>query len=125
MVAIVQRLDEVIMSKFTFEVTSGNFDEQVMRSALPVLVEFTADWCPPCKMLAPVLDEIAQRYEGVMRIGTLDADDYPELQQQFGVMGLPTMILFKDGQAVEGIVGYNPRPKIEAKLAPYLQPVSG
>ena len=113
------------MSQFTFEVTNSNFEQQVVRSTLPVLVEFTADWCPPCKMLAPVLDDLAQRYEGVLRIGTLDADAYPELQMQFGVMGLPTMILFKDGEAVEGIVGYNPRPKIEAKLVPHLQPVKG
>ncbi len=113
------------MSQFTFEITSANFEETVVRSSLPVLVEFTADWCPPCKMLAPILDQIAKAYEGVMKVGTLDADAYPELQQAFGVMGLPTMILFKDGAPVDGMVGYTPRQKIEAKLLPYLQTVKG
>lgn len=111
------------MSQFTFEITSGNFEETVVRSALPVLVEFTADWCPPCKMLAPVLDEIARRYDGVLKVGTIDADAYPELQQAFGVMGLPTMILFRNGEPVDGMVGYTPRQKIEAKFLPHLQPV--
>ena len=111
------------MSQFTFEITSANFEESVVKSALPVLVEFTADWCPPCKMLAPVLDQIAKAYEGSLKVGTIDADAYPELQQAFGVMGLPTMILFRDGKAVDGMVGYTPRQKIEAKLLSDLVPV--
>ncbi len=113
------------MSQFTFEITAANFEETVVRSALPVLVEFTADWCPPCRMLAPVLDEIARRYEGALKVGTLDADAYPALQQQFGVMGLPTMILFRDGKPVDGLVGYTPRQKIEARLLSELQPMKG
>jgi thioredoxin 1 len=110
------------MSKNSFEVTTENFQGQVLDSNLPVLVDVTADWCPPCKMLDPIVDEIARKYQGRLSVGSLDSDAHPDLTQEYGVMGLPTLILFRDGQPVECIVGYTPRDKIEAKLLPYLQP---
>ena len=109
------------MGRFTFEVTSHNFQAQVLASELPVLVEFGADWCPPCKMLKPIVDEIARKYQGKLTVGMLDGDAYPEIRDQFGVMGLPTLILFQNGVPVQRIVGYTPRDRIEAKLLPYLQ----
>ncbi|HEX2621757.1 MAG TPA: thioredoxin domain-containing protein [Phototrophicaceae bacterium] len=108
------------MSHVTFEATEQNFGTQVLESALPVLIEFTADWCPPCKMLAPIIHEIAGKYEGKLRVGLLDSDNNQAVVQQYGVMGLPTMILFVDGQPTERIVGYTARERIEAKLLPHL-----
>ncbi|HVO43147.1 MAG TPA: thioredoxin [Aggregatilineales bacterium] len=108
------------MSRFTFEVTSSNFQEQVLRSEVPVLVDFTADWCPPCKMLEPFIDAIAQKYQSVLNVGKLDTDAHPQIHDQFDVMGLPTLILFKNGLPVERIVGFAPRDRIEAQILPYL-----
>ena len=108
------------MSNPTFEATDQNFHTDVLESNLPVLIEFTADWCPPCKMLAPIVHELAHKYEGKLRVGMLDADANLEAVQQYGVMGLPTLILFADGKPVERIVGYTPRERIEAKLLPHL-----
>jgi|SRR5690606_34907735 thioredoxin 1 len=104
-----------------FETSEQLFKAQVLESAQPVLIEFTADWCPPCKMLAPVVHQIAQSYEGRLGVGLLDADDNPRVVQQYGVMGLPTLILFVNGAPVERIVGYVPRERIEAKILPHLQ----
>lgn len=108
------------MNHLTFETTDQDFGSQVLQSTLPVLIEFTADWCPPCKMLAPIINEIASKYEGKLRVGLLDSDINPQAVQQYRVMGLPTMILFVDGSPVERIVGYTPRERIEAKLLPHL-----
>jgi thioredoxin 1 len=104
----------------TFEVTAGNFQDQVIGSALPVLVEFTADWCPPCKMLAPTIHALATKYAGKLSVGMLDADDYPELVQQYGVMGLPTLILFREGKPVQRMIGFQPKERIEAQILPHL-----
>jgi thioredoxin 1 len=104
----------------TFEVTGANFQEQVIGAALPVLVEFTADWCPPCKMLAPTIHALATQYQGKMNVGMLDADLYPELVQQFGVMGLPTLILFSQGKPVQRMIGYQPKERIEAQIRAYV-----
>jgi thioredoxin len=108
------------MKQPTFEATEQDFGTQVLESALPVLIEFTADWCPPCKMLAPIVHEIAHKYEGKLRVGMLDADINTGVVMEYGVMGLPTLILFVEGKPVERIVGYTPRERIEAKLLPHL-----
>src|SRR5258707_4245541 len=110
------------MNHLTFEATDQNFGAQVLESALPVLIEFTADWCPPCKMLAPIVHEIAGKYEGKLRVGLLDSDANPEIIQQYSVMGLPTLILFVGGSPLARMVGYMPRERIEAKLLPHLTP---
>lgn len=111
------------MASATFEVTSSNFDDQVLAAATPVLLEFSAEWCPPCKMLAPTLQALAVKYAGQLRVGTLDSDRYPEYVQRYGVMGLPTLILFQGGEPTRRIVGYQPRERIEAQLLPHLQGV--
>ena len=108
------------MKRPTFETSEQDFRRQVLDSTLPVLIEFTADWCPPCKMLAPVLNEVARKYEGRLRIGLLDSDANQGVFQQYDVMALPTLILFMDGVPVERLVGYTPQQKIEAKILPYL-----
>ena len=108
------------MSHATFDVTDQAFGREVLQSSLPVLIEFTADWCPPCKMLAPIVHEIARKYDGKLRVGLLDSDVNPQAVQRYSVMGLPTLILFVGGAPVERIVGYVPREKIEAKVLPHL-----
>ena len=88
------------------------FDEAV-RGEKPVLVDFWATWCGPCRMIAPAVEEVAADFEGRAVVGKVDVDKCPELAQQFGVMSIPTLILFKDGQVVDTLVGYHPKAALE------------
>lgn len=108
------------MNQIIFEATDQNFRTQVIESPLPTLIEFTADWCPPCKMLAPIVNDIAHKYHDKLRVGLLDSDANPEIIQQYSVMGLPTLILFVGGSPVSRIVGYRSGEYVESKLLPYL-----
>lgn len=108
------------MSGKTFEVTSENFNNEVLQSDQPVLVDFWAEWCGPCKMIAPIVEEISEEYDGTLRVGKLDADEYGEILMQYGIMGIPTLILFKGGEAVERVVGYQPKEQLMSKLTPHL-----
>jgi thioredoxin 1 len=109
------------MNEHIFEISIENFQEQVLQSPMPILLDFTAAWCPPCRMLDPIVDELATKYNGQMRVGKVDVDINPDIQEMFGVMGIPTLILFKGGQPVEYLVGFKPRNQIESALNPYLQ----
>jgi len=92
----------------------------VLNAELPTVVDFWAVWCGPCKMIAPVLEEIAGEYAGQLQIAKLDVDTNNATAYQFGVMSIPTLILFKEGQAVERIVGNMPKEKLLAKLTPHI-----
>lgn len=107
------------MSDKTFEITEANFQKEVLESSEPVLIDFWADWCTPCKMLSPLVDQIAEEYQGKVRVGKLDADANPDVLMRYNVMGLPTLMLFKGGEAVERITGYQPKDKITSKLVPH------
>lgn len=108
------------MSDKTFEVTEANFQKEVLESTEPVLIDFWAEWCTPCKMIGPLVEQIADEYKGKVRVGKLDADANPDVLMRYNVMGIPTLMLFKGGEAVERITGYQPKDKITSKLIPHL-----
>ncbi len=87
------------------EVTDGNFEQTVLKSDQPVLVDFWATWCSPCKALSPVVDQIATAYAGKVKVGKMDIDSNPSTPQRYGVRGIPTLLVFKNGQVQEQIVG--------------------
>lgn len=101
--------------------TDAEFDQVVTKSEVPILVDFWAPWCGPCRFVAPVLEEIAKENEGSIKIGKLNVDDHQATAAKFGITGIPTMILFKGGKAVERIVGALPKEMLMKTLKPYLQ----
>ena len=94
------------------KITVSNFESEVLRSDQPVLVDFYADCCGPCRMLAPVLEEIAREYEGGVKVGKVNVDEQMELAQKFGVSSIPLLVVFKDGQPVAKSLGYRPKEEI-------------
>ena len=105
-------------------VTDSTFDAIVLRASAPVLLDCWADWCGPCHALAPTIDDIARAHAGRLVVGKLDVDANPETASRFGVRSIPTLLLFKDGQLVERIVGAQPRGAIEARLHPLITGVA-
>ena len=103
-------------SEAIMEVTDANFDQDVLKSDRPVMIDFWAAWCGPCKALAPIVDEVAQSYSGRVRIGKMDVDKNVATAQRYGVRGIPTLLIFKGGQVKEQIVGYVSRDVIEKAL---------
>ena len=101
-------------------VNDDTFDEQVRLSEVPVLVDFWAEWCGPCKMISPVLEEIAGDKAGVLQIAKLNVDENPRTAQRFQVMSIPTLLLFKGGEAQSRIVGARPKSQILAEVEPHL-----
>jgi thioredoxin 1 len=97
--------------------TGENFDILALSAEKPVLVEFWADWCPPCKMIAPILDEISTEYADRLTVAKINGDDHPEIVTRYGVMGFPTIILFRDGEPVQRIVGAKPKRLLLRDLA--------
>ncbi len=96
--------------------TDENFNAEVLSSELPVLVDFYADWCGPCKMLAPVIEALAGEYEGKVKIGKLNVDDAPETAQKYGIMSIPTLLYIKNGEVVNKTVGVVAKAEIEQVL---------
>ena len=95
---------------------SGNFSDEVLKSSEPVLVDFWAEWCGPCKMIAPVLDELASEYDGRIKIGKVNIDEDQALATQYGVRAIPTLLIFKDGQVAEQLVGMRSKRDLKSSL---------
>jgi len=103
-----------------FEVTDENFDRDVLKASEPVLVDFWAAWCGPCKAIAPIVEEVASQYSGKVKVGKMDVDKNIATPQRYGVRGIPTLLLFKDGKVAEQIVGYVPKETIEKAITKVL-----
>ena len=108
------------MSENIETLTDATFDEQVKGSDVPVLVDFWAEWCGPCKMISPVLEEIAEEQAGKIRIGKLNIDDNLDVTRRFDVMSIPTLILFKDGEPQVRLIGAKPKGQLLEEISAYL-----
>ncbi|MBO8198722.1 thioredoxin [Streptomyces smyrnaeus] len=98
------------------EVTDATFAEEVLRSDIPVLVDFTAEWCPPCRMVAPVLGRLAEERAGALKVVSLDVDRNPETQAAYGVLSMPTLVLFRGGEPARSVVGAQPERRLVEQL---------
>ena len=103
------------------EFTDTNFQQEVISSDIPVIIDFWAVWCGPCKMIAPFIEEIAGEYEGKIKVGKLDVDNNPNVSMQYGIRSIPTLLIFRDGKVVDQIMGAVPKNMITAKLDAQLQ----
>ena len=103
-------------SENTLSFSDATFDQDVLRSDVPVLVDFWAEWCGPCKMLAPILDELAEEYNGRVRIGKVNIDEFQELAAQYGIRSIPTLLIFKQGQVAEQLVGLRSKRDLKASF---------
>ncbi len=103
-----------------FPVTDQDFQQKVLDSSGTVLTDFWAEWCGPCKMIAPVLDQIAQEYDGMLSVAKLDVDENNSTAMAYGVFSIPTLIVFKDGKPVDRIVGYQPKDRLLSRIKPHL-----
>jgi thioredoxin 1 len=106
--------------KYTVEGTDTNFDQEVLKSAIPVLVDFWAPWCGPCRMVSPLVDEIAEELNGKLKVVKVNTDENQEIAVKYGIRNIPTLGIFKDGQIVDGVIGAVPKQAIKDKLLPHL-----
>lgn len=108
------------MSGPTITLSAATFDEEIHSASTPILVDFWAEWCGPCKMIAPILEEIAAEQQGKLAVAKLNVDDAPDVARRFGVMSIPTMILFDDGEPAKRVVGAKPKAALLNDLAEFL-----
>ncbi len=110
--------------KYTVEGTDLNFDIEVLKSDVPVLVDFWAPWCGPCKLVAPVVEQLAEEYQGKLKVVKLNTDDNQQVAIKYGIRSIPTLGIFNNGQIVDGIIGAVPKHMIENKIKPLVQSVN-
>jgi thioredoxin 1 len=108
------------MAGNTIDFTDAAFDQDVINSETPVLVDFWAPWCGPCRAMAPTVDALATEYAGKVKVGKLNTDDNQQTAMRFGIRSIPTLLLFKGGKVVEQRVGALPKPEVVKMIAPYL-----
>ena len=106
----------------TIEITDANFENEVVNSEIPVLIDFWAVWCGPCKLIAPTVEELANDYQGKVKVGKLDVDNNQMVATKFGIRSIPTLLIFKGGKIVDQIVGAVPKSAIIQKLDAHLEP---
>ena len=104
------------------EFTDANFDQEVLKSDVPVLVDFWAVWCGPCKMIAPFVEELAGEYQGRVKVGKVDVDNNPNISMTYGIRSIPTLLIFRDGKIADQIIGAVPKQAMAQKLDAQLQP---
>jgi len=102
------------------ELSETNFEQEVLKATTPVLVDFWAVWCGPCKMIAPIVEELATEYEGKLKIGKVDVDSHQQIAMQYGIRSIPTLLVFREGKVVEQLVGAVPKKSLVEKLSKYL-----
>lgn len=108
------------MAGNVLEFTDDNFETEVLQSAQPVLVDFWAPWCGPCRLIAPTIEELSNDYAGKVRVGKLNTDDNPKVASSFGISAIPTVLLFKGGNIVEKFVGVQPKPRMSSVMDGHL-----
>jgi thioredoxin 1 len=106
-------------------VTDATFESEVLEADQPVLVDFWAEWCAPCLMIAPMVEELAEEYDGLLKVAKLNADENPNIMQAYGILGIPTLILFKDGEPVERLMGFMPKERLLSQLKPHMDAFVG
>src|SRR5689334_18993202 len=104
------------MSQYVQEVTDQDFEQDVLKAEVPVLVDFWAEWCQPCKMLAPTVEAVAQKYDGKAKFVKVNVDDSPQTPQRYGIKGIPTLILFKSGSEAERVVGVTSKENVSRMI---------
>jgi len=108
-------------SENVFEFSDQNFEDEVLKAKGPVLVDFWAEWCGPCRMIAPIIDEIAKENTGKLKVGKVDVDKNAQLATQYGIQSIPTMMVFVDGEVKESMMGALPKPQIMQRLTRYIE----
>jgi thioredoxin 1 len=102
------------------ELTDSNFQNEVLQSDKPVLIDFWAEWCGPCKMIAPMVEELANEYDGKLKVGKLDVDSNQQTSMQYGIRSIPTLLIFKGGKVVDQLIGAVPKKMLAEKVAKHL-----
>ena len=110
------------MSKNINTLTDATFENDVLNSNIPVLVDFWAEWCMPCRFVAPVIEQVADEYTGKIKVGKLDVDQNPRIAGQFGINSIPSILLYKNGQVVDGVIGAVPKEQLVNMLDKHLSP---
>lgn len=114
--SLLHREERIMGSENLKELSDANFEEEILKASVPALVDFWAPWCGPCRVVGPIVEELAKEYAGKVKVAKLNVDDNPVTPGKYGIRGIPTLILFKDGEAVDQIVGAVPKGQIEAML---------
>ncbi len=112
------------MAENVIQVTDANFESEVLNSTVPVLIDFWAAWCMPCRFVAPVVEELAKDYEGKIKVGKLDVDSNPAIASKYGITSIPTLLLFKNGEVVDGVIGAVPKAQLETMIKKHLTPAN-